>query len=236
MAKEKILVVDDDPDIRGLVVKYLEREGFCLFEADCAASALASIGQNQFDLVVLDIMMNDMDGYEVLQMIRKSHSCLPVVFLSARQEVSDKVLGFGLGADDYVTKPFSPAELTARVRAHIKRVNTYTRQLNSNPELRIGDLCFNTKSMTLFKRGEVVNLSATEVKLVQFFMENPNQVFTKLQIYNHVWEDRYGDDNSVMVYISHLRDKIEDDPKNPQYVQTIRGIGYRFAAAAQEDQ
>lgn len=235
MAKEKILIVDDDLEIRELVSRYLTREGFVSYQADCALAALALIEKNAFDLVVLDIMMNDMDGYEVLQIIRKSHPCLPVIFLSARQEDYDKILGFGLGADDYVTKPFSPAELTARIKAHIKRINAYSEHPSKTEELRGGDLCLNTKSFTFSKRGTLIDLSAREFKLLQFFLENPNQVFTKLQIYNHVWGDHFGDNNSVMVYISHLRDKIEDDPKNPIYVQTVRGIGYKFSTPFEED-
>ena len=235
LAKENILIVDDDSEIRELISKYLTREGFIPFEADCAAQALALIGKNEFALIVLDIMMDDMDGYEVLQMIRKDHPCLPVIFLSARQEDYDKILGFGLGADDYVTKPFSPAELTARIKAHIKRVNAYSVPANKAGELRRGGLRLDLKSLAFSKNGVFIDLSAKELKLLQFFMENPNQVFTKMQIYNHVWEDRFGDDNSVMVYISHLRDKIEDDPKNPDYIQTIRGIGYKFTVPPEED-
>ena len=228
MPGEKVLVVDDEKEIRELIVKYLAREGFAVSEANCGLKALEMVKKSDFKLVVLDIMMNDMDGFEVLQVVRKDKPYLPIIFLSARQEDYDKILGFGLGADDYVTKPFSPAELTARIKAHIKRINAYSQSVDKIEEIVRGDLCIDLKSYTFSKKGEITELSARELKLLRFFMENPDRVFTKMQIYNNVWEEKFGNDNSVMVYISHLREKIEDNPKAPRYIQTVRGIGYKF--------
>lgn len=228
MPGEKVLVVDDEKEIRELIVKYLKREGMQVSQAECGSRALKMISLDNFNLVVLDIMMKDMDGFEVLQEIRKKRPYLPVVFLSARQEDYDKILGFGLGADDYVTKPFSPAELTARIKAHIRRNSAFREPAGVVENISGGDLCIDLKGFSVTKRGIRVDMTAREFKVLRFFMENPGRVFTKAQIYKNVWEDNFEDDNSVMVYISHIRDKIEDDPKEPKYIQTVRGIGYKF--------
>lgn len=227
MARTKILVVDDEEELRELVAKYLGREGMEVIQAHCGRKALECIAASEFDLVVLDIMMKDLDGFEVLRRIRKIKPYLPVLFLSARQEDYDKVLGFGLGADDYVTKPFSPAELTARIKAHIRR-NSALKQQVVQDELYCGQLKLNLNTYAVTKGEHALELSATELKMLKFFMENPNRVFTKVQIYRNVWGEDFYDDNSVMVYISHLREKIEDNPKNPQLIKTIRGIGYQL--------
>ena len=227
MGRENVLVVDDEAELRELVSKYLRREGMQVVQADCGKKALEHIEKENFDLVVLDIMMEDLDGFEVLKEIRKISPYLPVLFLSARQEDYDKVLGFGLGADDYVTKPFSPAELTARIKAHIRR-NNVLKQKETYDDLYCKDLRMNLNTYTVTKGKKNLELSATEFKMLRFFMENPNRVFTKVQIYTNVWEEVFYDDNSVMVYISHLREKIEDNPKEPQIIKTIRGIGYQI--------
>ncbi len=230
MAGEKVLVVDDEQDIRELITKYLTRENMEVSEADGGRKAIDLILQNNFDLVILDIMMGDMDGFEVIKQVRAEKPFLPVMFLSARREDYDKVLGFGLGADDYVTKPFSPAELTARVKAHIRRTAAFRTREEENSVLMRGSLKLDLKAYTLSKSGKSVELSAKEIKLLKFFMENPGRVFTKAQIYRNVWEDDFYDDNSIMVYIRHLREKIEDNPKSPVYIQTVWGIGYKFCA------
>jgi DNA-binding response OmpR family regulator len=188
------------------------------------------IKKDEYDLIILDIMMDDLDGFEVLKFIRQKNIYTPVMFLSARQEDHDKILGFGLGADDYVTKPFSPAELTARVKAHIRRNRERTLVTSETEPIIQGLLCLNIKNYTFLKSGIPIELSATELKLLKFFMENPEQVFTKAQIYRNVWGDDFYDDNSVMVYIRHLREKIENNPKEPAIIQTVWGIGYKFSA------
>ncbi|HEX7715583.1 MAG TPA: response regulator transcription factor [Bacillota bacterium] len=231
MSGGRVLVVDDETEIRELIVKYLRREGIQTEEAAGGITAVAQIMQQDFDLVILDIMMDDLDGFEVLKQVRPVKPKIPMLLLSARQEDYDKVLGFGLGADDYVTKPFSPAELTARVKAHIRRTRTLYTQLNDeNATLERGPLRLDTKSYTLTKNNVPIELSARELRLLRFFMENPGQVFTKTQIYRNAWENEYYDDNSVMVYISRLREKIEDNPREPVFIQTVWGIGYKFGA------
>lgn len=228
MPGEKVLVVDDEQEIRELIVKYLKREGIQVSQADCGQDALNMISGNKFNLIVLDIMLNDIDGFDVLKGIRKCNPYLPVLLLSARQEDYDKILGFGLGADDYVTKPFSPAELTARIKAHIKRNSAFRESTEAPENIVRGKLVIDLKSYTFTKKGLTIELSAIEFKLLRFFMENPGRVFTKAQIYHNVWEENFEDNNSVMVYISHIRDKIEDNPREPSIIQTVRGIGYKF--------
>ncbi len=228
MSGAKVLIVDDEKEIRDIIVKYLKKDGFQVTESENGLTAVRQLETTSFDLVILDIMLGDIDGFEVLQQIRKKNEQLPVILLSAKQEDYDKILGFGLGADDYVTKPFSPAELTARVKARIKR-NLVLRESTEQVEiLTRGQLMMDLKSYTVLKNGVMLTLSATEFKLLKFFMENSGQVFTKSQIYKQVWVDHFEDDNSVMVYISHLRDKIEDNSREPKYIQTVRGIGYKF--------
>ena len=190
--------------------------------------ALENIKKQDIDLVILDIMMADMDGFEVLRRIREMDKEIPVIFLSARQEEYDKVLGLGLGADDYVTKPFSPGEMMARVKVQLRRKKSETVQ--SQEKLVVGSLELNLSSYEVTVRGKKVELAGKELFILKFFMEHPNQVFTKSQIYHHVWDAFYEDDNTVMVYISHLREKIEEDPRKPRLLHTIRGIGYRLEA------
>lgn len=225
MAGEKVLIVDDELEIRELIATYLKRENIHTVECQNGREALCKLKEADYDLVILDIMMEDMDGYEVIKHIRMQYEDLPIIFLSARQEEYDKVLGFGLGADDYVTKPFSPGEFTARIKAHLRR-GKRNRLQTRNKQLEVGELKLDLDTYKVTKRDEELKLSAKELKLLQFFMEHPNKVYTKVQIYRQVWEQGIEDDNAVMVYMSHLREKIEDDPKNPIYIQTVRGIGY----------
>lgn len=227
MAREKVLIVDDEQEIRELISTYLKRENIQVIECENGSTALLHLKKEPVDLIILDIMMEDMDGYEVLREIRKVYENLPVIFLSARQEEYDKVLGFGLGADDYVTKPFSPGEFMARVKAHLRRAERMKNSVEKK-SLEIGEIRLDLNTYEVTKRNEAIKLSGKELKLLQFFMEHPDKVFTKVQIYRQVWEQGIEDDNAVMVYMSHLREKIEDNPKEPRYIQTIRGIGYKF--------
>lgn len=227
MAREKVLIVDDEQEIRELISTYLKRENIQTVECENGSMALFYLKKEPVDLIILDIMMEDMDGYEVLREIRKVYENVPVIFLSARQEEYDKVLGFGLGADDYVTKPFSPGEFMARVKAHLRRAERVKNSLEKKT-LEVGEINLDLNTYQVTKRNQVIKLSGKELKLLKFFMENPDKVFTKVQIYRQVWEQGIEDNNAVMVYMSHLREKIEDNPKEPRYIQTIRGIGYKF--------
>ena len=170
-----------------------------------------------------------MDGFEVLKQIRQRMGEIPVILLSARQEEYDKVLGLGLGADDYVTKPFSPGEMMARVKVQLRKGMKIEKK--AERILEADGLRMDTESCQVTVDGREVVLAGKEFWLLKFFMEHPGQVFTKAQIYHHVWEDGYEDDNTVMVYISKLREKLEDKPNERIWIQTIRGIGYRFGGS-----
>ncbi len=228
MSKEKILIVDDEEYIRKVIIKSLQRENFLTFEATCGKEALELIKQNSFDLIILDIMMEDMDGLEIIKIIRSEGVNIPILILSGRIEDYDKILGFGIGADDYITKPFSPAVLCARVKAHIRRNKELIDVKEKSTKLKADPFIFNLNTYKLFRNDEEIFLSSKETMLMKFFIEHPNQVFSKEQLYQNIWGDTIIDDNSIMVYIRHLRTKIEDDPKNPRYIQTVWGIGYKF--------
>lgn len=222
-----ILIAEDEKDIRDLVSLHLSKDDYKVFEAENGIEAINIFESNKIDLAILDVMMPKLDGFAVIKKIRES-STIPVIFVTARDEDMDKILGLGLGADDYMVKPFSPLELTARVQAQLRRYYKYTNSQNVT-ELVLGDLTLDKESCTLHKVKNRIELNAKEFKILEFLMENKGKVFTKKQLYEKVWEEPYyGDDNTIMVHISHVRDKIEDDPKNPKYLKTIRGIGYKI--------
>lgn len=225
----KILVAEDENDIRELLKISLENEGYRVLTAKDGLEALEIMKTEAADLAVLDVMMPRLDGFNLLRKIRET-STIPVIFLTARTEDMDKVLGLGLGADDYLAKPFSMNELTARVKAHLRRSHEYLLpKQKEEPLLQYGGLRIDKGSCCAYLNDEPIELNAKEYKLLLFFMENAGKVFTKKQLYNAVWdEDYYYDDNTVMVHISHLRNKIESDPQNPEYIKTIRGIGYKL--------
>lgn len=223
-----ILVVDDEDEIREMIIKCLKREMLEGVGCKDAQEAISYISQKAeaVQLMILDIMMPGMDGYELLQNVRKTNETLPVILLSARQEEYDKILGLGLGADDYVTKPFSPGELMARVKVQLRK---YKKQEESPKKiLSYNEIKLDLTSCIVTKNDTVIELAGKEYWLLKFFMEHQGQVFTKAQIYHGVWDANFEDDNTVMVYISHLREKLENEPKTPKLIQTIRGIGYRF--------
>jgi DNA-binding response OmpR family regulator len=226
-----ILVAEDEDDIRNLLRISLTDEGYNVFPASDGLEALSVLQLEEIHLAVLDVMMPRLDGFNLLRKIRE-FSTVPVIFLTARADDMDKVLGLGLGADDYLAKPFSMSELLARVAAQLRRSTAY---LNGGPTkdfppiLDYASLRLDTASCTVYKNGTPVDLNAKEYLLLKLFMENSERVFTKRQLYAAVWDDdSYYDDNTVMVHISHLRNKIETDPQNPEYIKTIRGIGYKL--------
>ena len=223
---QTVLIVDDEEEIRNMLKTYLKREGVNVISCSNGAEALDVVAKQEIHLILLDIMMDGLDGFEVLQRLREMHEQIPVIFLSARQEEYDKVLGLGLGSDDYVTKPFSPGELMARVKVQLRRGQ---KQSDSDRKiLQYGEISMDLNSYQVSVNDRQVELAGKELLLLKFFLEHPGQVFTKTQIYHQVWEEGYEDDNTVMVYISHLREKLEENPKEPKWIKTIRGIGYRF--------
>lgn len=224
-----ILIADDENDIRNLVKISLEENGYTVLTAQNGKEAWEIISSQDVQLAILDVMMPLLDGYTLLRKIRE-YSTIPVIFLTARTDEVDKVLGLGLGADDYIEKPFSIAELVARVNAQLRRNNEYiSRQGKPAACITYGDLSLDKGKCCVYKNGKPVELGAKEYKLLLHFMEQPERVFTKQQLYKAVWEeDYYYDDNTIMVHISRIRNRIEDDPQNPRYLKTIRGIGYKL--------
>ncbi|MDF2615028.1 MAG: DNA-binding response regulator [Clostridia bacterium] len=224
-----ILVAEDEKDIRNLLKLNLQEEGYCVFAVKDGIEALKVIQNESIDLAILDVMMPYLDGFNLLRKIRENNT-LPVIFLTARGDDMDKVLGLGIGADDYLVKPFSMAELLARISAQLRRSQEYSSIKQEAPSQIVYDsLVLDKNSCCIYREGRLLELNAKEYKLLKFLMENPERVFTKKQLYLAVWdEDVYYDDNTIMVHISHIRNKIETDPKNPEYIKTIRGIGYRF--------
>ncbi|AIQ68910.1 response regulator transcription factor [Paenibacillus graminis] len=225
---QTVLIVDDEREVVDLLKLYIENEGYNVLEAFDGKEALELARKHAIHLIVLDIMMPDCDGLQVVKELRQSLS-VPVIFLSARVQDHDKILGLNLGADDYMTKPFNPLEVVARIQAQLRRYQyLHTECAVVSEVLEIGSLMLDKAGCQLHKNGRLITLTSIEYKLLLHFMENPGRVFTKRQLLDRVWQQWFGDDNTLLVYISKLRDKIEDDPRKPVYLTTIRGLGYRF--------
>ena len=226
---KKILIIEDDINIAELERDYLEVSDF---EADIAADGpegLQKVDETPYDLILLDVMLPGMDGFEVLKKLREKTN-VPIMMVTARKEDVDKILGLGLGADDYITKPFSPSELVARVKAHIagyERLTTDKNALKNVIEIR--GLKLDKAARRVFVDGEEKILTGKEFDLLLFLAEHPNHVYTKDELFRSVWGmDPMGDTSSVTVYVKKIREKIEADTSNPQYIETIWGVGYRF--------
>lgn len=227
-----VLIIDDEIEIVELLSIYLKNNNFRVNCAYDSENALLLLKEKKIDIIILDIMLPKMDGFELIKVIRQSYD-IPVMFLSAKNEDMDKIYGLGLGADDYMVKPFNPLEVIARLQVLTRRYNKNNKdeQENHNKEqiIEFDNICINQDSCQLLKDNVLIELTSMEYKLLVFMVTNPNRVFTKQQLYEKVWgEEYFGDENIIMVYISKLRDKIEDDTKNPKYIKTIRGLGYRF--------
>lgn len=226
----KILIADDEKEIIELLKLYLENEGYMIVEASDGLEAWTKIVQEKVDLAILDVMMPKLDGFNLLKKIRESNN-IPVIMLSAKAGDVDKILGLGLGADDYMAKPFNPLEVSARVSAQLRRYHRLNDGGQSGEEkaIQIGPYTLDRESCVLHNGSKEVALTSTEYKIVKMLMESPGRVFTRSQIFEHIWaEDSDGDDNTIMVHVRKIREKIEDDPSNPVYLKTIRGLGYRF--------
>lgn len=224
-----ILVVDDEKEIVDLVELYFRNTDYNIFKAYDGIEAVNIIAKNKIHLAIVDIMLPNLNGYSVISHIRNSLN-LPIIVISAKVEGYDKILALDLGADDYVTKPFDPLELIARVNAQIRREYGYSASYeNENNLLEIGDLKLDTDGCKLTKNNQEIQLTSTEFKIIELFMKNPNKVFTKKNLFESVWDEMYiAEDNAIMVQISKIRDKIEDNSKDPKYIKTVRGIGYKF--------
>ncbi|MGH4138713.1 response regulator transcription factor [Clostridium sp.] len=223
-----ILIVEDEQDIRELLEIHLSKEGYNIFTAEDGVQALDLFQNKDIDIALLDVMIPKINGFKVLKKIRET-SEIPVIFITAREDESDKILGLGLGADDYVLKPFSPIEIIARVKAQLRRYYKYSNKTHKTEIIIIGELMLDKESCSIYKNDIELALNPKEYRLLAFILENPGKVYTKKQLYEIVWENPYyGDSNTIMVHISHIREKIEEDPKNPKYLKTIRGIGYKM--------
>ena len=229
----RVLIIDDDKELCALMKKCIEQENLTALVAYCGAEGLRLVDENKDDrsltLIILDIMLPDIDGFQVLKKIREGNN-LPILMLTAKNSEDDKVSGLRLGADDYLTKPFSINELMARVNSLIRRYTAL------NPTFFVETECLALKGMTIDKADRIVKvndipveLTSREVDLLAFLASNKGRIFTKKQIYTQVWENEYAfDDSNIMSFISKLRKKIEPDPDNPFYILTVRGVGYRF--------
>ena len=225
----KILVADDEKEIRELLRLYLENSGYTVIEAEDGQQALDVLRREKIDLCLLDIMMPKLDGYRVLQELRKE-SNIPVVILSAKDADSEKILGLNLGADDYMTKPFNPLELVARVKSQIRR-NTQLSSVDTATEknYEVGGLLIQDDLKRVFVDGDEVKLTPIEYNILLFLVKNKGKVFSINQIYENIWnEEAIGADNTVAVHIRHIREKIEINPKDPRYLKVVWGVGYKI--------
>ncbi|AFH63211.1 response regulator transcription factor [Paenibacillus caseinilyticus] len=230
---KKILIIEDDQSIANLQRDYLELSGYAVRIVESGAEGLKALKEEEFSLVILDIMLPGMDGFEVLRTIREQEE-LPVLLVSARSEEIYKINGLGLGADDYITKPFSSGELVARVNAHL---NKYERmkerfggaQANAGTTLRVRGLEIHKDSRRVFVNGSEVAMAQKEFELLLFLFQHANRVFGKEELFERIWGmDAMGDASTVTVHIARIREKIEDTPSKPQYIGTVWGAGYRF--------
>ena len=221
----KVLMVDDEQAIRLAVRMALLREGMEVTEAADGAEALELLRREKFQLVILDVMMEHVGGYEVLQTMRANGDHTPVMMLSGKSDEMDQVLGLGFGADSYLTKPFHTAVLIQTAKALLRRSQVYSQESN-DANLRRGPFMFDLLKLECLKDGKPLNFTAREQALFRFLMEHPGQVFTKEQLYTQVWNEAVVDDNTITVYVKRIRNKIEEDPKAPKYLKTVRGIGY----------
>lgn len=222
--KATVLIAEDDVNIRDLIKLYLESEGYETICTGDGKEALQLAEERCPQLAILDIMMPSMNGLEVTQRLRRK-TMMPILILSAKGQDQDKILGLNMGADDYLAKPFNPLELIARVKALLRRAAAQT------SELRRGELRLDLSSHELWKNETPIILTPTEYKLLSLMMKNPGRIFTKAQLYENINGEFFEtDENTIMVHISKLRDKIESDPKRPAYIKTVRGVGYRFEA------
>ena len=225
----RILIIEDEEAIADLEKDYLELSGFEVEIACQGGEGLKRALEEDFDLVILDLMLPEIDGFEICRQIRDKKNT-PIIMVSAKKDDIDKIRGLGLGADDYMTKPFSPSELVARVKAHLNR---YQRLVNSNARentvIEIRGLKIDKTARRVWVNGEEKNFTSREFDLLTFLAENPNHVFTKEELFRKIWDmDSVGDIATVTVHIKKIREKIEQNSAKPQYIETIWGVGYRF--------
>ena len=230
MSYAKILIVEDEKEISSLVRDYLAASNYQVIVAADGEEGVALFRKEKPDMAILDIMLPKMDGFEVCRTIRQE-SKIPIIMLSARKEDTDKILGLGLGADDYITKPFSPRELIARVQSHFRRYSELSEPTQKSDALIFGDLEIDPKAYIVKVRGSEVPFSVKEFEILHYLALNMNQALSREKIFEAIWGfNEYGDINTVTVHVRKIREKIEEDPSTPKYIETIWGIGYKFKA------
>ena len=237
MRNEKILVVDDDSAIRRLIWKSLQSTGLLVYQSDTIEKTIDIMRRVDFQLFLLDVSLeHENDGYHLAQLIREYQPLTPIIFVSGKKSEQDIISGLESGGDVYLSKPFAPNVLRAQVISTLNRTEQLLtlREHNDETTLTEGIFSFNKLQYQFSKNGEIVSMTSKEIMMILFFMENPQQVFSKEQIYANVWNDGEIDKNLITVYINYLRNKIEDDPKKPKYLQTVWGIGYMFNPEGKE--
>lgn len=228
MNEYKIMIVDDEPDILELLEKSLAVEGFHnIIKIDNGLSAVSSCRELQPDMIILDVMLPGIDGYEVCKRIRNFSHC-PILFLSSKNDELDKILGLAIGGDDYVTKPFSPKEVAFRVKAQLRR-KEYKQFPTIAQSLKVGALSIDSEGCRVMKDGKKIKLTAREFEILKYMAQNVGRVISRERLYETVWgENSFACDNTVMVHIRHLREKIENNPTFPEYLITMKGLGYKL--------
>lgn len=228
MEKQTILIVDDEKEIRDLIEIYLANEGYETLKATNGVEALEMADKNHVDLIILDIMMPKKDGIQACMELRKTKN-MPVIMLSAKTQDMDKILGLTSGADDYLTKPFNPLELIARVKSQLRRYYTLNSEKPRNENILVlDDIVINISTREVKKGNDLIKLTKTEFDMLEYMTRNTGIVLSVEKIYENVWKEEFlGSENTVMVHIRKLREKIEDDPRNPRYIKTVWGVGYK---------
>ena len=232
MEMNHVLVVEDDKEIREGVEIYLKSQGYEVFQAADGVEGLEVIEKEDIHLAIVDIMMPRMDGISMVVKLREKYD-FPVIFLSAKSEEVDKIMGLNMGADDYVTKPFTPLELLARVNSHLRRYSKYLTAVSGEEQEKshvytIGGLELNEETVEVTVDGEAVKLTPMEFKIVQLLIKNPGRVFSADEIYERIWNEKAVNTDTIMVHVRNIREKIEIDPRNPKYLKVVWGVGYKI--------
>ena len=226
--EDRVLIVDDDKTVIEILYKVIRSNGINADLAHSGEEALTMVSKNpKYDCILLDINMHGISGFDVIKTLREGGSTIPIIVVSGRKEDYDQIFGLDIGADDYVTKPFNPVTLGAKVKAMIRRSNGSLQ--GTEAEIEVGPFIFNTSTLRLYKNGAEISLTSKENAMMKLFLDNVNHIFSKDMIYDLVWGgDGVIDENAIMVYINRLRQKVEDDPSHPKFIRNVRGIGYKF--------
>lgn len=222
----EILIVDDDPAVAAMLYKVVQGNGYQADVAESGEEAMEKMQRREYALLLLDINLKGMDGFEVIQQLRDMGRKTPIIVVSGRKEEYDTIYGLDIGADDYITKPFNPVTLGAKLKAMIRRSQGSLAEDDNT--IAAGPFSYHSSTLRLFKNGEEITLTGKENAMMKLFLDNEHHIFSRDALYEMVWGGTLVDDNAVMVYINRLRQKIEDNPDKPRYIQTVRGVGYRF--------